>query len=56
MSLGRPLFTTGGALLNVAVGNLILRLIDEYIVFNIYKMMKYPKSTFFLCFQVDLFK
>lgn len=51
LSLGRPFFTNGGALINAAVGSLILLLIDEYIAFNIYKMIKYPKSTFFHVFS-----
>lgn len=55
--LGKSFLTTGGALIDVAVGNLILRLNDEYITFKIYEKMIYPKSSFaFPCFQVDLFK
>lgn len=47
------LLAIGGALINAAAGNLILRLNDEYFTFNIYETMKYPQSTFsFPCFQV----
>lgn len=44
--LDRPFLATGDALTDVVVGHLILRLNDEYIIFNIYDMMKYPKFTF----------
>lgn len=55
--LGRQFLAVGGALINVAAGNLILRLNDEYFTFNIYEIMKYPKYFFsFPCFQVNLFK
>lgn len=45
--LGRQFLAVGVALINVAAGNLILRLNDEYFTFNIYEIMKYPKSFFF---------
>lgn len=55
--LSRSFFATSDALIDVANENLILRLNDEHITFNIYEMMKYPISTFsYLYFQVDLFK
>lgn len=50
---GVPFLATGDALIDVATRNLILRLNDEYITFNIYKMMKYPNLLFlFLVFKL----
>lgn len=45
---GGPFFTIGDVLIDAATRNLILRLNDEYITFNIYEMMKYTKSVFFI--------
>ncbi|XP_073041875.1 uncharacterized protein [Primulina eburnea] len=50
--LGRPFLATGKALIDVQKGELVLRLNDESVVFNVFQSIKYPndKSD---CFRID---
>ncbi|XP_019253916.1 PREDICTED: uncharacterized protein LOC109232611 [Nicotiana attenuata] len=53
--LGRPFLATGRAIIDVHQGQLILRVDEERVIFDMQKMMKYPgdeSST--SCFQIDL--
>ncbi|XP_022893974.1 uncharacterized protein LOC111408447 [Olea europaea var. sylvestris] len=50
--LGRPFFETGRALIDIQNGQLILRLEEEQISFNVFKAMKLPTETD-SCFQID---
>ena len=43
--MGRPFLATGRTLIDVAAGELIMRVNDEQVVFNIFKAMKYPEET-----------
>ena len=43
--MGRPFLATGRTLIDVAAGELIMRVNDEQVVFNIFKAMKYPIET-----------
>ncbi|XP_016168666.1 uncharacterized protein LOC107611228 [Arachis ipaensis] len=43
--LGRPFLATAGAIINVQKGELVLRLHEEKMVFNIFKAMSYPKES-----------
>ncbi|XP_073314707.1 uncharacterized protein [Primulina huaijiensis] len=40
--LGRPFLVTGRALIDVKKGELVLRLNDEKVTFNVFRSMKYP--------------
>ncbi|XP_073061739.1 uncharacterized protein [Primulina eburnea] len=40
--LGRPFLATGRALIDVQIGELVLRLNDEKVTFNVFRNMKYP--------------
>jgi hypothetical protein len=51
--LGRPFLATGKALIDVHKGQLILRLEDEQVTFNVFKSMKYPSESN-SCFQIDI--
>ncbi|XP_073137043.1 uncharacterized protein [Henckelia pumila] len=50
--LGRPFLATGKALIDVQKGELVLRLNDERVVFNVFHSMKYP-SNVSNCFRID---
>ena len=43
--MGRPFLATGRTLIDVAAGELIMRVNDEQVDFNIFKAMKYPMET-----------
>jgi hypothetical protein len=51
--LGRPFLATGRALIDVQNGQLILRLGEEQVSFNVFKAMKLPIETD-RCFRVDM--
>ncbi|XP_075499738.1 uncharacterized protein LOC142538265 [Primulina tabacum] len=50
--LGRPFLATGKALIDVHKGELVLRLNDESVVFNVFQSIKYPNDTSD-CFRID---
>ena len=51
--LGRPFLATGRALIDVHRGQLILRLGDEQVSFNVFKAIKFP-SEVDSCFKIDV--
>ncbi|XP_022859548.1 uncharacterized protein LOC111380266 [Olea europaea var. sylvestris] len=51
--LGRPFLATGRALIDVQRGQLILRLGEEQVSFNVFKAMKMPAESD-SCYQVDI--
>ena len=50
--LGRPFLATGKALIDVQQGNIVLRINDEQVTFNVFKAMKFPSSSD-TCFRID---
>ena len=50
--LGRPFLAIGRAMIDVQQGNLILRINDEHVTFNVFKSMKYFSSAD-TCFKID---
>ncbi|XP_057744979.1 uncharacterized protein LOC130962833 [Arachis stenosperma] len=51
--LGRPFQATVGAIIDVQKGELVLRLHEEKMVFNVFKAMSYPKESIGECMMVD---
>ncbi|XP_057740020.1 uncharacterized protein LOC130957162 [Arachis stenosperma] len=51
--LGRPFLATAGAIIDVQKGELVLRLHEEKMVFNVFKEMSYPKESIGECMLVD---
>ncbi|XP_016192274.1 uncharacterized protein LOC107633153 [Arachis ipaensis] len=51
--LGRPFLAIVGAIIDVQKGELVLRLHEEKIVFNVFKAMSYPKESIGECMMVD---
>ncbi|XP_015940087.1 uncharacterized protein LOC107465623 [Arachis duranensis] len=51
--LERPFLATVGAIIDVQKGELVLRLHEEKMVFNIFKSMSYPKEAIGECMMVD---
>ncbi|XP_057760457.1 uncharacterized protein LOC130980831 [Arachis stenosperma] len=51
--LGRPFLATVAAIIDVQKGELVLRLHEEKIVFNVFKAMSYPKEAINECMIVD---
>ncbi|XP_057747032.1 uncharacterized protein LOC130966261 [Arachis stenosperma] len=51
--LGRPFLAATGAIINVQKGELVLRLHEEKMVFNVFKAMSYPKESIGECMMVD---
>ncbi|XP_022881013.1 uncharacterized protein LOC111398327 [Olea europaea var. sylvestris] len=51
--LGKPFLATGRTLIDVQNGQLILRLGEEHISFNVFKVMKLPTESD-SCFQIDV--
>ncbi|XP_073041944.1 uncharacterized protein [Primulina eburnea] len=49
--LGRPFLATGRALIDVQKGELVLRMNDEKVTFNVFRSMKYPGSSD--CYRID---
>ncbi|XP_075485336.1 uncharacterized protein LOC142525052 [Primulina tabacum] len=49
--LGRPFLATGRALIVVQKGELVLRLNDKKVTFNVFRSMKYPGSSD--CYRID---
>nr|XP_016437357.1 PREDICTED: uncharacterized protein LOC107763378 [Nicotiana tabacum] len=53
--LGRPFLATGRAIIDVHQGQLILRVDEERVIFDMHKMMKFPgNESSSSCFQIDL--
>ncbi|XP_073019319.1 uncharacterized protein [Primulina eburnea] len=50
--LGRQFLATGKALIDVHKGELVLRLNDKSVVFNVFQSIKYPNDTSD-CFRID---
>ncbi|KAL4306620.1 hypothetical protein AHAS_Ahas16G0196500 [Arachis hypogaea] len=51
--LERPFLATAGTIIHVQKGELILRLHEENMVFNVFKAMSYPKESMGKCMMVD---
>ncbi|XP_015960781.1 uncharacterized protein LOC107484752 [Arachis duranensis] len=51
--LGRPSLAIDGAIIDVQKGELVLRLHEEKMVFNVFKAMSYPKESIGECMMVD---
>ncbi|XP_022871446.1 uncharacterized protein LOC111390615 [Olea europaea var. sylvestris] len=51
--LGRPFLATGRALIDFQKGQLILRLGEEHVTFNVFKAIRYPAESD-SCFQIDV--
>ncbi|XP_016195457.1 uncharacterized protein LOC107636466 [Arachis ipaensis] len=51
--LGRPFLATAGAIIDVQKGELVLRLHEEKMVFNVFTAMSYPKESIGECMIVD---
>ncbi|XP_057760490.1 uncharacterized protein LOC130980861 [Arachis stenosperma] len=52
--LGRPFLATAGAIIDVQKGELVLRLHEENMIFNVFKVMSYPKEAIGECMMVDI--
>ena len=50
--LGRSFLSTRRDMIHVQYGNLILRINDEHVTFNVFKSMKYSSSAD-TCFKID---
>ncbi|XP_052118241.1 uncharacterized protein LOC127747744 [Arachis duranensis] len=51
--MGRPFLATAGALIDVQKGELVLRLHDEKLTFNVFKAMSYPHNSLGECMRLD---
>ncbi|XP_057747153.1 uncharacterized protein LOC130966376 [Arachis stenosperma] len=51
--LERPFLATAGAIIVVQKGELVLRLHEEKMVFNVFKAISYPKESIGACMMVD---
>ncbi|XP_057760562.1 uncharacterized protein LOC130980938 [Arachis stenosperma] len=51
--LGRPFIATVGAIIDVQKGELVLRLHEKKMVFNVFKAMSYPKEAIGECMMVE---
>ncbi|XP_015967857.1 uncharacterized protein LOC107491517 [Arachis duranensis] len=51
--LGRPFLATARAIIDVQKGELVLRLHEEKMVFNVFKAMSYPKESIGECMMLD---
>ncbi|XP_015954861.1 uncharacterized protein LOC107479227 [Arachis duranensis] len=51
--LGRPFLATAGAIIDVQKEELVLRLHEEKIVFNVFKAMSCPKEVISECMMLD---
>ncbi|XP_057760553.1 uncharacterized protein LOC130980929 [Arachis stenosperma] len=52
--LGRPFLATTGAIIDVKKGELVLRLHEEKMVFNVFQAMSYPKESIGEYMMVDI--
>ena len=50
--LGRPFLATSRALIDVQQGNMVLRINDKHVTFNVFKALKLPPSSD-TCFRID---
>lgn len=51
--MGHPYLATGQTLIDVVVGEMIVRVNNEQVAFKIFKTMKYSESTYD-CFEVNM--
>ncbi|XP_015970152.1 uncharacterized protein LOC107493595 [Arachis duranensis] len=51
--LGRPFLATAGAIIDVQKGELVLRLHEEKMTFNVFKAMRYPHDLLGECMRLD---
>ncbi|XP_016195346.1 uncharacterized protein LOC107636341 [Arachis ipaensis] len=51
--LGRPFLANAGPIIDVQKGELVLRLHEEKMIFNVFKAMSYPKEAIGECMMVD---
>ncbi|XP_016199927.1 uncharacterized protein LOC107640936 [Arachis ipaensis] len=51
--LGRPFLATTGAIIDVQKGELVLRLHEEKMMFNVFTAMSYPKESIGECMMID---
>ncbi|XP_016192280.1 uncharacterized protein LOC107633158 [Arachis ipaensis] len=51
--MGRPFLATSGAIIDVQKGELVLRLHEEKMVFNVFKATSYSKESIGECMMVD---
>ncbi|XP_057734328.1 uncharacterized protein LOC130949695 [Arachis stenosperma] len=51
--LGRPFLATAGAIIDVQKGELVLRLHEEKMTFNVFKAMRYPHNSLGECMRLD---
>ncbi|XP_060200643.1 uncharacterized protein LOC132628909 [Lycium barbarum] len=55
LMLGRPFLATGRSIIDVHQGQLILRVDEERVIFDMQKIMKFPEDELSSsCFQIDL--
>ncbi|XP_057761084.1 uncharacterized protein LOC130981506 [Arachis stenosperma] len=54
--LGRPFLATARAIIDVQKGELVIRLHDEKMVFNVFTAMSYAKESIGECMMVDIMK
>ncbi|XP_019230593.1 PREDICTED: uncharacterized protein LOC109211513 [Nicotiana attenuata] len=54
--LWRPFLCTGRSILDICDGQLMLRVVNEKVVFQMKRMMKYPtdEASAYLCFKLDV--
>lgn len=43
--MGRPFLATGRTFIDVALGEMIMKVNEEQVVFNVFKAMEYPDAT-----------
>ncbi|XP_015944865.1 uncharacterized protein LOC107469991 [Arachis duranensis] len=53
ITLGRSFLATTGVIIDVQKGELVLRLHEEKMIFNVFKAMSYPKEPIGECIMVD---
>ncbi|XP_015965220.1 uncharacterized protein LOC107488950 [Arachis duranensis] len=51
--LGRPFFATAEAIIDVQKGELVLRLHEEKMIFNVFKAMSFPQASLGECMRLD---
>ncbi|XP_015960057.1 uncharacterized protein LOC107483957 [Arachis duranensis] len=51
--LGRPFLATTRAIIDVQKGELVLRLHEEKVIFNVFKAMSYPQDSLGECMRLD---
>ncbi|XP_057761655.1 uncharacterized protein LOC130981912 [Arachis stenosperma] len=51
--LGRPFLATAGAIIDVQKGELVFRLLEEKMIFSVFKAMSYPQDSLGECLRLD---